>query len=510
MRRESIISPSAETLAFGRPAHVQQQQQQQLESRPKFGAWRHAGACLAFVGVIVLVTSSPRDDRASARPAMASARMDAMLADAEAKVAVAKAAELKAQAELARIRALRKTEALPPSTQQATTMPTATVTGASAQQLQGEFAVAHHRLVASIEPPRLLSRFAALCAGLAPAVAVRPAPARSLSARLAAEFSPWQWADSPARLSFSPDGIDGLLTTPSADGRWGSLPGHPGLLWASFASRDHILWVRGYKLVSHRCRDNETVLVTSVTGGIDTARAISSDRCKDLLSRLTVSWAASVAATSCAQSGVQTAAAATPATPATPAAAKATAAAVPAKPPRCGRVRRRGPWAWLEGRQVNHPALLHLGTNSAAAAAQPERRACLSHCHACPQPASGGAPHGILEACTPTEWQCASESTTEKAGAGGGAFEVILVEAPLRAQAGDGHRPASALVQSGREALVIPCSALTAGADQQDSTSSQGACGLGLAISVSADHAEDLDDDDEDEGDEADADGGNT
>ena len=167
MRRESIISPSAETLAFGRPAHVQQQQQQQLESRPKFGAWRHAGACLAFVGVIVLVTSSPRDDRASARPAMASARMDAMLADAEAKVAVAKAAELKAQAELARIRALRKTEALPPSTQQATTMPTATVTGASAQQLQGEFAVAHHRLVASIEPPRLLSRFAALCAGLA-------------------------------------------------------------------------------------------------------------------------------------------------------------------------------------------------------------------------------------------------------------------------------------------------------------------------------------------------------
>jgi hypothetical protein len=87
---------------------------------------------------------------------------------------------------------------------------------------------------------------------------------------------------------------------------------------------------------------------------------------------------------------------------------------------------------------------------------------------------------------------------------------VILVEAPLRAQAGDGHRPASALVQSGREALVIPSSALTAGADQQDPTSSQGACGLGLAISVSADHAEDLDDDDEDEGDEADADGGNT
>ena len=509
MRRESITAPSAAALANGRPAHMQQQQQQQLESRPKFGAWRHAGACLAFVGVIVLVSSSPRDDRASARPAMASARMDAMLADAEAKVAVAKAAELKAQAELARIRALRKTEALPPSAQQAT-MPTAsatttastigaTVTGASAQQLQGEFAVAHHRLVASIEPPRLLSRFAALCAGLAPAVAVRPAPARSLSARVAAEFSPWQWADSPARLSFSPDGIDGLVTTPWADGRWGSLPGHPGLLWASFASRDHILWVRGYNLVSHRCRDNETVLVTSVTGGIDTARAISSDRCKDLLSRLTVSWAASVAATSCAQPGVQTAAAATPA------AAKAAAAAVPAKPPHCWRVRRRGPWAWLEGRQVNHPALLHLGSNSAALA---ERRACLSHCHACPQPASGGAPHGILEACTPTEWKCASESTAEKAGRGGGAFEVILVEAPLRAQAGDGHRPASALVQSGREALVIPCSALTAGADQQGSTS-QGACGLSLAISVAAD-AEDLDDDDEDEGDEADADGGNT
>ena len=154
---------------------------------------------------------------------------------------------------------------------------------------------------------------------------------------------------------------------------------------------------------------------------------------------------------------------------------------------------------------MNHPTLLHLGSNSAALA---ERRACLSHCHACPQPASGGAPHGILEACTPTEWKCASESTAEKAGRGGGAFEVILVEAPLRAQAGDGHRPASALVQSGREALVIPCSALTAGADQQGSTS-QGACGLSLAISVAAD-AEDLDDDDEDEGDEADADGGNT
>ena len=115
-----------------------------------------------------------------------------------------------------------------------------------------------------------LRRLSAICRQLAPAVAVRPAPLQNaLSSRLVVQLSPWKWASSPARLEFDPDGLSGALGTPWGDGRWGALPRHPAVLWASFAGRDHLLWVRGSSIVSHRCVDNETVSVVTERGAAE-------------------------------------------------------------------------------------------------------------------------------------------------------------------------------------------------------------------------------------------------
>ncbi|KAL1522438.1 hypothetical protein AB1Y20_017426 [Prymnesium parvum] len=108
-----------------------------------------------------------------------------------------------------------------------------------------------------------VARMTALCARLAPAVAVRPAPAgvRSLAAEIVVRLSPWRWGGSPALLTFNPDGIDGALETPWGEGRWGPMPNKPAVLWATFSSRTHMLRVHGALLESFRCGDNDTVRV---------------------------------------------------------------------------------------------------------------------------------------------------------------------------------------------------------------------------------------------------------
>ena len=107
---------------------------------------------------------------------------------------------------------------------------------------------------AAIKPTAAtVARMTALCARLAPAVAVRPAPAGSLSAYLVVSLSPWRWADSAAELTFNPDGIEGALATPWGEGRWGPMPRKPAVLWATFSGRTHMLRVHGALLESFRC-----------------------------------------------------------------------------------------------------------------------------------------------------------------------------------------------------------------------------------------------------------------
>ena len=167
------------------------------QHKPYFSAARHAAACLAFVGVVVLVNSNPRDERATARPAM-EARMRALENEAEAKVAAARAAELAAQVELAKIRALRGQAAgLPASAAAASTE---VPQQQQQQQLRASHAESRRQAAVSISSAALAERFTALCTALAPAVALRPAPAPSLSARLAVEMSPWSWAGSTAKV----------------------------------------------------------------------------------------------------------------------------------------------------------------------------------------------------------------------------------------------------------------------------------------------------------------------
>lgn len=131
------------------------------------------------------------------------------------------------------------------------------------------------------------ARLAALCAMLAPAVALRPAPSRALSSRLVVRLSPYRWALSPADLEFDPDGVVGALTTPWGSGRWGSIRGQPATLWAHFAGRTHLLRVHGNSLTSHRCADNRTELARSATAGGDGCETLAG-----LLGAITASNAA--------------------------------------------------------------------------------------------------------------------------------------------------------------------------------------------------------------------------
>ena len=102
---------------------------------------------------------------------------------------------------------------------------------------------------------------AAACDDLAPAVAVRPAPSGSLSSQLAVSHGPWRWAGSEAALTFDKDGLRGALETPWGDGRWGEAS--PGLLWADWSGRTHLLRVRASLLSSHRCGDGELLEATA-------------------------------------------------------------------------------------------------------------------------------------------------------------------------------------------------------------------------------------------------------
>ena len=117
--------------------------------------------------------------------------------------------------------------------------------------------------LAAPAPARVVSRvsLADACEELSPAVAVRPAPSGSLASQLAVEAGPWQWAGSQASLTFDPDGLAGLLVTPWGEGRWGEA--QPGLLWADWSGRTHLLRMRGAALTSYRCADGERLEATA-------------------------------------------------------------------------------------------------------------------------------------------------------------------------------------------------------------------------------------------------------
>ena len=117
--------------------------------------------------------------------------------------------------------------------------------------------------LAATAPARVVSRvsLADACVELSPAVAVRPAPSGSLASQLAVEAGPWQWAGSQASLTFDPDGLAGLLVTPWGEGRWGEA--QPGLLWADWSGRTHLLRIRGAALTSYRCADGERLEATA-------------------------------------------------------------------------------------------------------------------------------------------------------------------------------------------------------------------------------------------------------
>lgn len=116
-------------------------------------------------------------------------------------------------------------------------------------------------------PAHVVSRvsLADACEELAPAVAVRPAPSGSLASQLAVEAGPWQWAGSQASLTFDPDGLAGLLVTPWGEGRWGEA--QPGMLWADWSGRTHLLRIRGAALTSYRCADGERLEATATAAG---------------------------------------------------------------------------------------------------------------------------------------------------------------------------------------------------------------------------------------------------
>ena len=104
----------------------------------------------------------------------------------------------------------------------------------------------------------------ALCEDLAPAVAVRPAPAGSLAARWLVSAGPWRWDGSAAAtLKFD---ASGALETPWGTGRWGPSDFANGVNWADWSGRTHTLALAadGRTLASRRCGDGDA-LVASAT-----------------------------------------------------------------------------------------------------------------------------------------------------------------------------------------------------------------------------------------------------
>ena len=237
------------------------------------GAWRTPAAILAIVGVFVLSSGSTnlRPARLDMRPAAVSNHAPTPAEPLSlARVRTAEDRAATAEREAARLR--EKLDALLLSTTLTSPPPPPSPAAASSSTAADVSETCNEALRAQLASRSLSSRrLNGICKTLAPAVAVRPAPLPALSSSLAVELSPWKWASSPARLHFDPDGINGALTTPWGEGRWGSLPRHPAVLWASFADRDHLLWMRGTTLVSHRCKDNETVIVEPAEAGKEAA-----------------------------------------------------------------------------------------------------------------------------------------------------------------------------------------------------------------------------------------------
>lgn len=378
--------------------------------------------------------------------------MKAMLAEAEAKVAAAKEAELRAQEELARIRAMREqasvAAASDPSTVAAASMdhPSTVAAGNSTHeaprteaasvwtspQIESEYASTHDSFSRALLPAGLSARFTALCDSLAPAVAVRPAPARSLSAGAAVEMSPWQWADSPAQLTFNPDGIQGALMTPWGEGRWGSLPRQPGLLWANFAHRSHIVWVMGARLLSHRCGDNETVVVTSVAPsravGQPTAEPLA--RARALFVRLTTPMAAHAFDAAC------------------------TAAPSVARQARCAQAVQRRRWGWVEGGRPSPAEAATLIASSGGLACISSRVApARVHVQASGDGSSavGARSPADRSRCAMLRWACVADWPSA-ADSKAAPAEVLVLNATA-----SGPRQRQILVQRGDEAVLMPC-----------------------------------------------------
>ena len=216
--------------------------------RARGGAWRQIAALLAVIGAMVIFLS-PRPARkveVVAADVQALHLAERRAAEAESDAAAAKAAAAAAAAELSKLRARLSTTtaklaiAPQPAVSASPPLPapaaSASVDCTTDAKVHAEDASTTIGTYGRAYGNR--NRLGAICKNLAPAVAVRPAPSpNALSSRLVLALTPWVWGDSSAHLDFDPDGLSGALSTPWGDGRWGSLPRHPNVLWASFSSR---------------------------------------------------------------------------------------------------------------------------------------------------------------------------------------------------------------------------------------------------------------------------------
>ena len=244
--------------------------------RIRSGAWRPPAAILAIIGVLMLSMSST--SRGLRQPIKRPA--PSTLVPIHVRLSQAEDRAGKAEAELELLRAKLNAKVTteqstpPPPPPAASGIDSASSDCNAAVRAQADHSDVTQRSASGATRSGAASlssrRLSAICRSLAPAVAVRPAPLAAFSSRLVVELSPWYWAAAASQsLAFDPDGITGALSTPWGEGRWGSLPRHPAVLWASFASRDHLLWVRGSSLISHRCSDNETVTVRTSLAGVE-------------------------------------------------------------------------------------------------------------------------------------------------------------------------------------------------------------------------------------------------
>jgi hypothetical protein len=424
-------------------------------------ASRETAACRRVVIVVSVVAvaiftlgahiPAVSDVRASASPARdadkaaraAEMERELRLAAAEREARIARAAEAKAQDELAALRErlarVQRVSGVGDAVGAAASIPSIVGAPEASARLQTESRFAP----AALDSSHASSRLSTICLSLAPAVAVRPAPSGTLSARMVSQMSPWLWAGSSAELVFDPDGIDGALSTPWGEGRWGSLPRHPGLLWANFASRSHILWVSGCTLASFRCTDNETVIATTAQSSSSAAarRVIRDAIDADGLAR------ACVASNNAWAPGAS-----------------------------CLRSARKAPWLWattsatlrsessLHNGQLDRPSSLTLQASALAGrAAAATGTGCITQAR--DDLSRADAIQETARSCETLRWQC-----VQSASHGGRSYEIIALIEPPRLPVANGDdaetgpsvnatgRPASQmLVQVGDEALLVSC-----------------------------------------------------